>query len=41
VDVRPDDMFGNDHDGETMTATTKGFDSQLRPFTQRTVWDRT
>lgn len=28
-------------DGQTMTATTKGFDSQLRPFTQQTVWDRT
>jgi hypothetical protein len=28
-------------DGETMTATTKGFDSQFRPFTQQTVWDRT
>jgi hypothetical protein len=27
-------------DGQTMTATTKGFDSQLRPFTQQTVWDR-
>jgi hypothetical protein len=27
-------------DGKTMTATTKGFDSQLRPFTQNTVWDR-
>ena len=28
-------------DGQTMTATTNGFDSQLRPFTQQTVWDRT
>jgi hypothetical protein len=28
-------------DGNTMTATTKGFDSQLRPFLQGTVWDRT
>ena len=28
-------------DAESMTATTKGFDSQLRPFTQQTVWDRT
>ena len=27
-------------DGKTMTATTKGFDSQLRPFTHQTVWDR-
>jgi hypothetical protein len=27
-------------DGQTMTATTRGFDSQLRPFTQQTVWDR-
>ncbi|HXW04214.1 MAG TPA: hypothetical protein VD833_03200 [Vicinamibacterales bacterium] len=27
-------------DGRTMTATTTGFDSQLRPFTMRTVWDR-
>jgi hypothetical protein len=28
-------------DGQTMTATTKGFDSQLRPFTQQTAWNRT
>jgi hypothetical protein len=28
-------------DGETMIASTKGFDSQLRPFTMTTVWDRT
>src|SRR5262245_18726023 len=27
-------------DGTTMIATTKGFDSQLRTFTMRTVWDR-
>jgi hypothetical protein len=27
-------------DGRTMLATTSGFDSQLRPFTMRTVWDR-
>ena len=27
-------------DGKTMTATTSGFDSQLRQFTTRTVWDR-
>ena len=27
-------------DGRAMTATTRGFDSQLRPFTMRTVWDR-
>lgn len=27
-------------DGITMIATTKGFDSQLRAFTMRTVWDR-
>jgi hypothetical protein len=27
-------------DGQTLTATTKGFDSQLRPFTMQTVWDR-
>jgi hypothetical protein len=27
-------------DGQTMTATTKGFDSQLRQFTMKTVWDR-
>ena len=27
-------------DGQTMTATTKGFDSQLRPFTMETVWER-
>lgn len=26
--------------GSTMIATTKGFDSQLRAFTMRTVWDR-
>jgi hypothetical protein len=28
-------------DGKTMTATTSGFDSQLRRFEMRTVWDRT
>ena len=28
-------------DGTTMIASTRGFDSQLRPFTQQTVWDRT
>lgn len=27
-------------DGATMIATTRGFDSQLRPFTMKTVWDR-
>jgi hypothetical protein len=27
-------------DGQTMTATTKGLDSQLRAFTMQTVWDR-
>jgi hypothetical protein len=27
-------------DGQTMTATTKGFDSQLRPFTMQTLWNR-
>ena len=27
-------------DGKTMTATTSGFDSQLRRFEMRTVWDR-
>lgn len=27
-------------DGATMTATTSGFDSQLRRFELRTVWDR-
>jgi len=27
-------------DGKTMTASTSGFDSQLRPFTMRTVWER-
>jgi hypothetical protein len=27
-------------DRQTMTATTSGFDSQLRPFTMKTVWDR-
>lgn len=27
-------------DGQTMTATTSGFDSQLRPFTMATLWDR-
>jgi hypothetical protein len=28
-------------DGRSMTATTSGFDSQLRRFGMRTVWDRT
>jgi hypothetical protein len=28
-------------DGATMIASTKRFDSQLRPFTMKTVWDRT
>jgi hypothetical protein len=27
-------------DGATLTATTAGFDSQLRRFEMRTVWDR-
>src|SRR5262245_14086939 len=27
-------------DGASMTATTSGFDSQLRRFEMRTVWDR-
>ena len=27
-------------DGATMIASTRGFDSQLRPFTLKTVWDR-
>lgn len=27
-------------DGQTMTAIGKGIDSQLRPFTQQTAWDR-
>ena len=27
-------------DGRTMIASTSGFDSQLRPFTMKTVWDR-
>jgi hypothetical protein len=27
-------------DGKTMTATTSGFDSQLRRFEMTTVWDR-
>ena len=27
-------------DGTTMVASTRGFDSQLRPFTMKTVWDR-
>lgn len=27
-------------DGRTMTAVTAGFDTQLRRFEQRTVWDR-
>ena len=27
-------------DGRTITATTSGFDSQLRRFEMRTVWDR-
>jgi hypothetical protein len=30
-----------DADGTTMIASTRGFDSQLRPFTIKTVWDRT
>lgn len=28
-------------DGATMVASTRGVDSQLRPFTMKTVWDRT
>ena len=28
-------------DGRTMIARTRGFDTQLRPFTMKTVWDRT
>ena len=27
-------------DGKLLTATTSGFDTQLRPFKTRTVWDR-
>jgi hypothetical protein len=27
-------------DGRSLSAVTAGFDSQLREFTQRTVWDR-
>ncbi len=27
-------------DGKSLTATNSGIDQQLRPFTQRTVWDR-
>ena len=27
-------------DGKSLTATTSGIDSQLRPFQLRTVWDR-
>ena len=27
-------------DGRTMIASTRGFDSQLRPFTMKTVWER-
>jgi hypothetical protein len=27
-------------DGKTLTATTSGFDTQLRQFKMRTVWDR-
>jgi hypothetical protein len=27
-------------DGKSLTATNSGIDSQLRPFQQRTVWDR-
>lgn len=27
-------------DGTTMIASTRGSDSQLRPFTMKTVWDR-
>jgi len=28
-------------DGRTMMASTRGFDSQLRQFTMKTMWDRT
>jgi len=27
-------------DGRTMMASTRGFDSQLRQFTMKTMWDR-
>ena len=27
-------------DGRTLSATTSGVDAQLRPFTQRTAWER-
>ena len=27
-------------DGQSLTATTAGFDTQLRRFEMRTVWDR-
>lgn len=38
--VAGEGLYSVADNGETMTATTKGFDSQLRPFTMQTVWDR-
>jgi len=33
-------VFAVSADGRSLTATNSGFDSQLREFTQRTIWDR-
>ena len=33
-------IFAVSDDGTRLTATNSGFDSQLRPFEQQTVWDR-
>ena len=33
-------VFAVSADGRWLTATNSGFDSQLREFTQRTIWDR-
>jgi hypothetical protein len=32
--------FAVSADGRSLTATNSGLDSQLREFTQRTIWDR-
>jgi hypothetical protein len=33
-------VYAVSRDGETLTATTSGFDSQMRRFEIQTVWDR-
>ncbi len=33
-------VYAVSENGKTMTATTSGFDSQLRQFEIQTVWDR-